>query len=41
MFFDNMVYELDSAVQMATTEGKPKKAYFYINRRIEDLTTKE
>jgi hypothetical protein len=38
MFFDNFIYETDSAQQIASTQGKPKKASFYISRRIEDLT---
>lgn len=39
MFLDNFLYEADSASQVASTQGKPKKAAFYIPRRIEDLTT--
>lgn len=38
MFLDNFLYEVDTASQLAATEGKPKKAAFYINRRIEDAT---
>jgi hypothetical protein len=38
MYFDNFVYEMDTAQQIAATEGKPKKSTFYLNRRIEDLT---
>ena len=38
MFLDNFIYESDSAQQLASTEGKPKKASFFISRRIEDLT---
>ena len=38
MFLDNFIYESDSASQLANTEGKGKKATFFISRRIEDLT---
>lgn len=38
MFLDNFVYETDSATQVASTQGKPKKASFFATRRIEDLT---
>ena len=38
MFFDNFAFETHSAQQLAASEGKNKKATFYINRRIEDLT---
>lgn len=38
MFFDNFIFETDSAKQVAATQGKEKKASFYINRRIEDVT---
>lgn len=39
MFLDNMIFEFDSAMQIASTEGRPKKANFYYSRRIEDLTS--
>ncbi|TNV86543.1 hypothetical protein FGO68_gene15762 [Halteria grandinella] len=39
MYLDNFVYETDSAMQLASTQGKPKKAVFYTTRRIEDLTS--
>jgi len=39
MFLDNFVYETDTAAQIAATEGKAKKASFYLTRRIEDLTS--
>ena len=39
IFFDNATYEFDSAAQMAAAQGKPKKAFIYFNRRIDDLTT--
>lgn len=39
MFFDNMMYEFDTAVQIANVQDKLKKAYFYFPRRIEDLTS--
>jgi hypothetical protein len=39
MFLDNFVYETDTASQIAVTEGKAKKANFYLTRRIEDLTS--
>jgi hypothetical protein len=39
MFLDNFLYESDSAMQMASTQGKTKKAVFFVNRRIEDLTS--
>lgn len=39
MFLDNFLYEIDSAQQLASTQGKPKKGTFYIGRRIEDLTS--
>mmetsp|Transcript_24640 Transcript_24640/g.30720 ORF Transcript_24640/g.30720 Transcript_24640/m.30720 type:complete len:104 (-) Transcript_24640:102-413(-) len=38
-FLDNATFELDSASTMAAQQGKPKKAFVYFNRRIEDLTT--
>ena len=38
MFLDNFTYEMDTASQIAATEGKMKKASFYMNRRIEDIT---
>ena len=37
-FFDNTTYELDSAAMLTQLEGKPKKAFLYYSRRIEDLT---
>jgi hypothetical protein len=39
MYLDNFMYESDSAMQVASTQGKPKKAVFYTARRIEDLTS--
>ena len=39
VFFDTATYELDSASEIAMLEGKPKKAYMYYNRRLEDLTS--
>ena len=39
MFLDNLVYELDSATQAASTQDKPKKAFFYYSRRIDDVTS--
>lgn len=41
MFFDNMIFEFDSAFQKANSDEKPKKAQFYFNRRITDLTESE
>ena len=38
MFLDNFLQEADSAEQVAATQGKPKKAAFFISRRIGDLT---
>lgn len=38
MFLDNFMQEADSAEQVASTQGKPKKAAFFISRRIGDLT---
>ncbi|CDW82241.1 UNKNOWN [Stylonychia lemnae] len=38
MFLDNFLYETDSANEIASEQGKTKKAVFYQNRRIEDLT---
>jgi hypothetical protein len=38
MFLDNFLYETDSAMQLASTQGKPKKAMFFANRRLEDVT---
>ena len=38
-YFDNTVYELDSATSLAAQQGKPKKAFMYFTRRIEDLAT--
>jgi len=38
MFLDNFLQEADSAQQVAATQGKSKKAAFFISRRIEDLT---
>lgn len=38
-FLDNTTFELDSASTMAAQQGKPKKAFVYYSRRIEDLTT--
>ena len=32
------MYELDSATLIAAQQGKPKKAYMYYQRRIDDLT---
>jgi hypothetical protein len=29
---------MDSANELASSEDKPKKAFFYFNRRIDDLT---
>ena len=37
-YFDNAQYELDSAQVIAAQQGKPKKAFMYYQRRIEDLT---
>ena len=39
VFFDTAMYEFDSVTQIAAAQGKPKKAYFYQTRRIDDLTT--
>jgi hypothetical protein len=38
IYLDNFMQEADSAQQLASTQGKPKKAAFFISRRIEDLT---
>jgi len=38
-FLDNSTFELDSAAMLASQQGKPKKAFMYFNRRIDDLTT--
>jgi len=38
-FFDNATFELDAASSIAALQGKPKKAFVYYQRRIEDLTT--
>ena len=38
MYLDNYTYEMDTASQIAATEGKMKKASFYMNRRLEDVT---
>lgn len=39
MYMDNFVFETDSAMQLASTQGKSKKGVFFTGRRIEDLTT--
>jgi hypothetical protein len=41
MFLDNFLYETDSAMQLASTQGKPKKAMFFTSRRLEDLTEQQ
>ena len=41
MFLDNFMFEVDSISQHAAMENKLKKASFFINRRIDDLTTLE
>lgn len=40
-FLDNATYELDSAATLTALQGKPKKAFMFYNRRIEDLTSAE
>ena len=39
VFFDNTVFELDSATQIAASINKPKQGYIYIHKRIDDLTS--
>lgn len=37
-FLDLATYELDTTAMLAEQQGKPKKAFMYYTRRIEDLT---
>lgn len=39
IFFDNTTFELDSANQLATNQGKPKKFSVYMSRRLDDLSS--
>lgn len=36
-FHDKATFEFDSAERVAHQQNKPKKAYMYFTRRVEDL----
>lgn len=37
MFFDTATYEFDTSFMIASQQNKPKKAYMYYTRRLQDL----